>query len=139
MNCQTLTWNTYSNAVLDPQTNTVTFSSPYVHNFIILTADQATGVSESPNNLPVQFSLEQNYPNPFNPSTKISFTLTKANHITLNLYNVLGQKIRTLEDGNFTAGKHSIDFNAENLSSGTYFYELKVEGHHLVKKMNLVK
>jgi hypothetical protein len=138
-NAQTSTWSTYSGAVVDPQNNTVTFSSPLVRNFVILTADQATSVNSSLNNSLDEFSLAQNYPNPFNPSTTITFNLNKDNNVTIYLYNVLGQKIKTLVSGNFTAGKHSVDFNAENLSSGTYFYELNVEGRHLVRKMNLIK
>ncbi len=138
-NAQNLIWSAYPGVVVDPQNNTVTFSSPLVSNFIILTADQATSVNSETNNSPVQFSLAQNYPNPFNPSTTINFSLIKENHVTINLYNVLGQKIRTLVNGNFTAGKHNLNFNSENLSSGTYFYELTVEGQHIVKKMNLIK
>jgi hypothetical protein len=136
---QNSTWNTYPGAVVDPQNNTVTFSSTHVSNFVILTANQATSVNSSGINSPSVFSLEQNYPNPFNPTTTISFSLAKDDHVAINIYNVLGQKIMTLLNGNFTAGKHSVNFNAENLSSGTYFYELKADGKHLVKKMNLVK
>ena len=132
-------WTAISGVVVNPQDNLVAFASPQVHNFVILTADQAVSVNQSSNNTPAEFSLEQNYPNPFNPSTTISFSLNKENHIIINLYNVLGQKIRTLVSGNFTAGRHSINFDASNLSSGTYFYELKAGDRHIVKKMNLVK
>ncbi len=95
---QSSTWVTYPGAVVDPQNNTVTFSSPLVRNFVILTADQATNVTPSESYTPDQFSLEQNYPNPFNPSTMINFTLAKDDHVTINIYNVLGQKIERLSD-----------------------------------------
>jgi len=136
---QNSTWNTYSGAVVDPQNNTVTFSSPLVQNFVILTADQATSADPSANSSPAEFALDQNYPNPFNPSTTINFNLSRNDRVTINIYNVLGRKIRTLVNGNFTAGQHSVEFNAQNLASGTYFYELKANNTHLVKKMNLVK
>ncbi len=132
-------WITYPGATVDAQNNTVTFSSALVRNLVVLTANQPTSVDPSVSGSPVDFTLDQNYPNPFNPSTTINFSLAKDNHITINLYNVLGQKIKTLVNADFTAGKHSLDFSAENLSSGTYFYELKADGKHIVKKMNLVK
>lgn len=138
-NAENLTWNTYTGAVVDPVNNTVTFSSPAVHNFVILTADQATSVNSMGNNSPAGFNLDQNYPNPFNPSTVISFSIEKKSSVMISIYNVLGQKIRTLVNGDFTAGNHSINFNAENLSSGIYFYELKAGSQHIVRKMNLVK
>ncbi len=136
---QSSSWAAYPGTAVDPQNNTVTFSSALVRNLVILTADQATSVEPSAASSPIDFTLEQNYPNPFNPSTKINFSLAKANHITINLYNVLGQKIETLVSGNFTAGRHSIDFSADDLTSGVYFYELKADGNHLVKKMELMK
>lgn len=138
-NAENLTWNTYTGAVVDPVNNTVTFTSPAVHNFVILTADQAASVNSMGNNSPAGFNLDQNYPNPFNPSTIISFGIEKKSNVTISVYNVLGQKIETLVNGDFTAGKHSVSFNAENLSSGVYFYELKAGSQHLVRKMNLVK
>lgn len=138
---QNSTWNTYSGAVIDPQNNTVTFSSSLVNNFVILTADQATSVKPVDNYSPVEFNLEQNYPNPFNPSTLINFSLSKNDHVTINIFNIIGQKIQTLVNGYYTAGQHSVIFDAskQGLTSGIYFYELQAEGKHLVKKMNLVK
>ncbi len=136
---QSSAWITYPGTTVDAQNNTVTLSSSLVRNLVILTADQTTSVDPAAANAPLDFTLEQNYPNPFNPATTINFSMAGTNHITINLYNVLGQKIKTLVNGSFTAGKHSITFSADNLSSGTYFYELKADGKHLVKKMNLVK
>ncbi|HSD65034.1 MAG TPA: T9SS type A sorting domain-containing protein, partial [Ignavibacteriaceae bacterium] len=123
---QSSTWTSYPGAVADAQYNTVTFSSTLISNFIILTANLTTNIEPSNKYTPDEFTLEQNYPNPFNPSTLINFGLSKNENVTLNIYNVLGQKIETLINGNYSAGHHSVVFDAgaKGLSSGTYFYEL---------------
>lgn len=83
--------------------------------------------------------MDQNYPNPFNPSTTISFELRQASHVALSIYNVLGQKVAVLLNGKMEAGQHSVVFDAKNMTSGIYFYELKVDGNSQVRKMNLMK
>ncbi len=98
----------------------------------------ATGVNDV-NNVPNQFALNQNYPNPFNPSTKITFTLGKAGFATLNVYNVLGQKVASLVSGNLQAGIHEVNFNATNLSTGVYIYRLESNNNVAIKKMVLLK
>lgn len=98
----------------------------------------ATAVNDA-NAAPNQFSLSQNYPNPFNPTTRITFSLSKAGHATLSVYNVLGQKVATLVSGNLNAGTHDVNFNAANLSSGVYIYRLESNSNVAVKKMLLLK
>jgi hypothetical protein len=71
------------------------------------------------------FSLEQNYPNPFNPSTTIQYALPRRSHVTLAVFNVLGQKVLDLVNGEIGAGSHEVQFNAGQLSSGVYFYRLQ--------------
>ena len=88
---------------------------------------------------PDKFALEQNYPNPFNPSTDISFSLPMAEHVTLDVYNVLGEKVAALVNGNLTAGMHSVNWNALNLPSGIYIYRLRAGNFVLQKKMELLK
>ena len=85
------------------------------------------------------FRLEQNYPNPFNPQTSIAYTLPVNGHVTLTVYNLLGQKVRMLVNASQKAGEHSISFKAEGLSSGLYFYQLKSEGVSLTKKMIIMQ
>jgi hypothetical protein len=99
-----------------------------------------TGVNDTHGDiLPTSFALDQNYPNPFNPSTVIRFELPKASQVTLEVFNVLGQKVVTLADGRMTAGVHEATFDAANQPSGIYFYRLTYDGGSDTKKMILVK
>lgn len=85
------------------------------------------------------FELKQNYPNPFNPSTKIEFSLLNKEFVTLKVYDSEGRIVKILEQGVFQAGSYSINFSAENLSSGIYYYELTTERFSEVKKMIFIK
>jgi hypothetical protein len=88
---------------------------------------------------PVNLELAENYPNPFNPQTEIAFGLPEASLITLDIYNVLGQKVATLANGYFEAGRHTITWDASNQASGIYFYRLTTPDGALTKKMLLLK
>jgi hypothetical protein len=84
--------------------------------------------------------LAQNYPNPFNPSTLIEFAVPMSGHATMTVYNVLGQEVATLFEGNAEAGRiHTARFNASNLPSGLYFYTLRSVGQTETKRMLLTK
>lgn len=85
------------------------------------------------------FNLYQNYPNPFNPSTSISFNLTKQGFVNLSVYNVNGKKVSELLNEKMNAGFQSVSFNAINLSSGVYTYQLNVDGVSISKNMVLIK
>jgi hypothetical protein len=89
--------------------------------------------------MPKSFSLAQNYPNPFNPNTEISFALPVASRVELTVYNVLGQTVTTLVDGDMPAGEHIVSWNASSVSSGVYFYRLSTNGFVETKKMMLLK
>jgi peptidoglycan/xylan/chitin deacetylase (PgdA/CDA1 family) len=86
-----------------------------------------------------EFKLYQNYPNPFNPATNISFTIPKSEVTQVSIYNSIGQKVAELENGFLKKGYHSINFNASNLSSGIYFYQLISGGYVSIKKMTFLK
>ena len=88
---------------------------------------------------PFTYALEQNYPNPFNPTTTINFSLMKASNVELTVYNILGQRVVTLVNGQLAAGTHTVKFNAVNLASGVYFYRLEAGGFVSNKKMMLLK
>ena len=89
--------------------------------------------------IPEYFALEQNYPNPFNPSTKIKFALPSSGDTKLIVYNIFGEKVKTLVQSYLEAGNHEIDFTAEDLSSGVYLYALQFDGKQEIKKMILQK
>ncbi len=89
--------------------------------------------------LPSAIRLAQNYPNPFNPSTTIEYELPHAAHVTLNLYNVIGQEVATLVDQHQSAGSHAAQLDGGRLSGGVYFYRLQVGGSAVTKSMLLVK
>lgn len=88
----------------------------------------------------MMFELYQNYPNPFNPSTTIKYSLKNSEYVSLKVFDILGNEIKTLVNEIKTAGIHEVVFNAtNNLTSGIYFYELKIAGLVKSGKMILVK
>lgn len=94
--------------------------------------------------MPGSYSLSQNYPNPFNPSTEISFNLPVRGEVHLEIYNLLGQNVRTLLNGTFEVGSHTVtwDGRADNgtaVASGVYLYRLQSGNYSLTKKMTLMK
>ncbi len=89
--------------------------------------------------IPSEYTLHQNYPNPFNPTTEILFTLPKNSNVTLEVFNILGQKVSTLVDSYKTVGTHTVAWDASNLSSGIYLYRLKADNFVSEKKMLLIK
>ena len=88
---------------------------------------------------PDQFELEQNYPNPFNPSTQIAFSLKSSGSVKLAVYDVLGRQVATLVNRTMGAGHHTVNFMAEDLPSGVYFYKLTSGSNSQVRKMILMK
>lgn len=88
---------------------------------------------------PTEFALKQNYPNPFNPTTRIEFTLGEASDVSLRIFDVMGREVASLVNGSMSAGAHSVEFDAANLSAGVYFYELKAGTFASVRKMMLLK
>ncbi len=98
-----------------------------------------TAVNDGLSSLPASFKLDQNYPNPFNPSTTINYSIPRGSMVTLKIFNILGQEVKTLVNENKAPGNYSIRFNASNLSSGVYFYNIKAGNYYQVKKMMLLK
>jgi len=98
-----------------------------------------TGVDDNTGSLPVAFELAQNYPNPFNPTTMIKYSLPTASRVKLEVFNVLGQRVAMLEDGQMQAGSHSTEFEASGYPSGIYFYRLTYDGGVATRKMVLLK
>lgn len=98
------------------------------------------GIATQSNNVvPEKFSLYQNYPNPFNPSTAINFDIPKRGNIKLEIFDLSGKLIEELLNEEKTAGTYSVNFNAENLSSGVYIYKLTGTEFSQIRKMMLIK
>ena len=96
--------------------------------------------NESSANIPQKVELQQNYPNPFNPSTTIAFGMPETGKVTLEVFDVMGRKVATLLNSETkTAGRHSVQFNADRLASGMYIYRLRAGGNVLTKKLTLIK
>jgi hypothetical protein len=94
-----------------------------------------TGTDE----IPTAGKLSQNFPNPFNPVTTIRYSVPKASHVSLIVYNVKGEKVATLVNGEKAEGSYEVSFNAKGLSSGTYFYSFICEGFKETRKMVLLR
>ncbi len=98
-----------------------------------------TSVESREQNIPESFFVEQNYPNPFNPSTTISFGLPSASHVSVKVFNMLGQEVATLFEGRKDAGVHNLHLDATDLSAGVYLYRIQAEDVVSVKRMVLAK
>jgi hypothetical protein len=101
-------------------------------------------IETSEENRPSEFSLSQNYPNPFNPTTNFNFTLAKPAQVKIDIFNIVGQKVRTLVDDEMKAGVYLADWdgkddNGSSVSSGIYFYRMQAGDFSDTKKMVLVK
>lgn len=97
-----------------------------------------TSVNDSKSQ-PIEFTLNQNYPNPFNPSTAINYSIPKSGFVTLKIYDMLGNEVAVLVNGEKQAGTYDITFNSGNLSSGVYFYRITAGEFSVTKKMIVLK
>lgn len=98
-----------------------------------------TGIDEDIVQNPLTFSLFQNYPNPFNPSTSIEFSLLQSGFVTLKVHNILGEEVATLVSEDLVAGNYKYNWNAQELTSGVYFYRIEVGEYASVKRALLLK
>jgi len=94
--------------------------------------------------VPAITTLENNYPNPFNPSTKIEFGLNAASHVLLEIYNIKGEKVKTLINEDMAASYHTAVWNGKDdggkaVSSGVYFYKMRTDNYQATRKMVLMK
>lgn len=86
-----------------------------------------------------EYALHQNYPNPFNPETQIAFDLMESQFVKLKVLNLLGQEVATVASGEFSAGRHTVNFNGADLTSGVYLYTLTTDNFSATKKLVLLK
>ncbi len=108
------------------------------HSFLNIVMDATTGIDDN-SPLPRELSLSQNYPNPFNQTTTISFELPEPEQVSLEIYDITGALVETLIKEHLPAGVHKINWNADKLASGTYFYKLKAGELSKINKAVLIK
>ena len=109
-----------------------------------VTVNTAVASADDGSLLPSEYALFQNYPNPFNPSTQISFDIPKAEFVTLRVYNLLGQDVKTMINQSMAPGRYTVEWNGNDMlnndvASGVYFYELRGESFISRKKMLLIR
>lgn len=110
------------------------------YNFTYITKVNGTvGINNLTTVYDKDFSLQQNYPNPFNSSTEIKFNLPKAGNVKIVVYDITGKELQTITNKFYTSGNQSVNFNADKLSSGVFFYKVSYENFSLIKKMVLIK
>jgi len=116
-------------------------SDPFVWYLDDFTYDSgdATSTENINSGIPQAVTLHQNYPNPFNPNTTIQFSLPESSHATLEVYNMLGQRVATLVNETLSAGTYTANFEATGLSSGVYLYRLQAGNEVQTRKLTLVK
>ncbi|MFI5251894.1 MAG: T9SS type A sorting domain-containing protein [Bacteroidota bacterium] len=134
----------YSFSALDSAGNIYNFGSGY--NLIRIRSTIVTGVPSEKGIVPQSYSLSQNYPNPFNPTTLINYQLPNESYVRLAVYNILGEEVRTLVSRTEQPGEKSVQFDANSLPSGLYFYRLDatsvsdpVKHFSQTRKMLLIK
>ena len=105
----------------------------------IQTNGLATSIGEEIAAVPLAYRLEQNHPNPFNPSTTIPFSIAQQEHVSIEIYDMLGKKVTTLIAGKREAGNHQVDWNATGQASGVYFYKLTAGDFSQTRKLILLR
>ncbi len=138
-----ITYNTSSNGLWPSGANTVNPAGGSINPIRMTGMDVITSINYG-NSTPAGFELKQNYPNPFNPSTSINFTLPSSGYAEMKVFDMLGREVSTLFNGNIAEGTYTINFTAENLVSGIYFYRInftEISGKLFsqTKKFTLIK
>ena len=127
---------------LNPELLNVVCSYPDADNPVVVNTTVAS--ADEGSLLPSEYALFQNYPNPFNPSTQISFDVPNSEFVTLRVYNLLGQDVKTLTSKTLNPGRYIFEWDGKDLlnndvASGVYFYELRGESFIARKKMLLIR
>lgn len=142
-----LTWTTQTTASIQNLTHfDIVYSGGLVYGYgisqggyLIKLVENPLGLDPNNTSVPVNYSLEQNFPNPFNPSTIIKYSLPKASYVTLKVYDMLGNEVMKVVDGQKSAGNYVEQIDASSLASGIYFYTLRAGDYAETKKMSFIK
>ena len=139
------TWNMVSDYSINENNNTISFSTNSVNSYYgLFFASTITDIGEDNSLTPDKFALSQNYPNPFNPITNIKFSIPIQSHVTLKIFNIMGQEIKTLTDRNYSPGVYEFKWDGTNnknisVASGLYIYQIKSSDFIERKKMLFIK
>ncbi len=117
---------------VDGLKSSVVYADDAQYNIVVPVENDVTGRN-------LNYSLHQNYPNPFNPSTVISYSLMEKGHVSLKVYDTIGEEVMSLVNEEKSAGNYDVTFDARNLTSGIYLYKLECNGIVLSRKMILIK
>ena len=132
--------NNQSFSVIGTQLRNYTISvPPSTARILVLSSTPLVDVEDEEAMLPTEYSVSQNFPNPFNPSTRIQYSLPYSSTVKISIFNILGEKVTDLINGEMSAGYHDVDFNASRLASGVYIYRIKAGDFVETKKMVLMK
>ena len=141
-----ITWTKYGTGL--PTNVTMQISALAERNGVIYAGDRKFGLYMISSTLTgirnyqrndLSFKLNQNYPNPFNPVTTINYSIVKEGHTKISVYNIIGSRVAIIVDENKSAGSYSVQFNANAIPSGVYFYKLESGGFSDIKKLVLMK
>ena len=138
-------WNAVNTGLTDTSVYSLATSGPYLFAgtgsgvWRRSLSEMVTGVADSHDGVPIEFSLNQNYPNPFNPTTTISYDLSANSFVTLKVYDILGREVATLVNERENAGTYSVKFDGSRLASGIYFYRLTAGSYISTRKLALMK
>jgi len=135
-------FNEPTGATASPSYDAFGNPQPSTANFTI--DETTTGVEQTPDGVPSEYTLDQNYPNPFNPSTRIAFSIPRPEHVSIAVFNILGQRVATVVERDFDAGSFTVSWNARSdtgipLSTGVYIYQIKTSSFSATRKMILLK
>ena len=148
--CDSDHWSTLANRVEDDNTLHIAYINDkdaggvpqdeggVTENPVLYLKLTMTGVDEN-QTVPMSFALSQNYPNPFNAKTNIEFELLENSRVELSVYDITGARVATLVNGEMEAGVHSVNWDAEKVASGVYYYSLKANDEESARKMTLLK
>ncbi len=140
-----LTWDSLNTGLVDRNVWSLAIDSAGLlyagaeSGLVHRSVQSTTSVHIADDRLPHHFSLRQNYPNPFNPTTVISYELPVSSRVTLKIFNVLGQKVATLVNGEMKAGSHQAQWDARGLASGVYLYQLRSGNFLETRKLILLR